>query len=87
MIHNNRAKRNMTKQLQARLSWLNADLKREQQGLVDARKWCKLLGKIFSKSTSYKAYTKGIRDTKRQLRSLKSLIYRRQKNNECFKIL
>lgn len=87
MYHSNRAKTNMTKQLRARLSWLKSDLKTEQKGFDQAKKFCKLLGKNFTTSTSYKAYSKGIADTKRQIRSLKSLILRRQKNGECYKIL
>ena len=82
-----RAKANMTKQMRNRLTWLNSDLKTEQKGLEQARKFCKLLGKPFKTSTSYKAYSKGIADTKRQIAELKKLILRRQKNGEINKIL
>lgn len=77
----------MTKQLRGRLSWLKADLKTEAKGLEKARYYCRLLGKNFTTSTSYKAYSKGILDTSRQIRALKKLILRRQKNGEIYKIL
>lgn len=87
MKHSNRAKTNMTKQLGLRLSWLKSDLKTEQKGLEQARKFCKLLKKNFFTSTSYKAYSKGIADTMRQINTLEKLIKRRQRNDEIFTIL
>ncbi len=87
MTKSHRAKSNMTKQLRARLSWLKSDLKTEAKGFEKAKYYCKLLGKNFKTSTSYKAYSKGIADTNRQLKSLEKLILRRQKNGECYKIL
>lgn len=87
MKHSTRAKTAMTKNLKGRLSWLESDLKTEQQGMSQAKKWCKLLKKPFCKSTSYKAYSNGIATTKRQIRALKILIRRRQRNGQCFKIL
>lgn len=87
MDHSARAKANMTKNLRGRLSWLKADLKTEQRGFEKARYYCKLLGKKFSTSTSYKAYSKGIADTKRQIKALEKLILRRQRSGEINKIL
>lgn len=87
MRRSHRAKHNMTINLKGRLAWMQNDLKTEELGLKTARHFCKLLKKPFLKSTSYKAYTQGIRKTKQQIRDLKRLILRRQRNNECYKIL
>jgi len=98
LIHNNRAKQraakklkwskqNMTRQLRARLSWLKDDLKREKAGLKQALYYCKLLKKRPSISTSVKAWKNGILKTKRDLANLTSLIKRRQRNGQSYKIL
>ena len=85
-MKSHRARQNMTRQMKAGWTWLQKDLQRELKGLEDAKKFCRLLRKPFAKSTSYKAYMGGIRDTKRQISALRSLILRRQKSVEIYQV-
>jgi len=85
MKRSNRAKSNMTKQLKGRLTFLKSILLEKQKTLAKIRKFarCHLPGY----SQMLRAEYAGVSKVKKDITQLKILIRRRQRNNECNKIL
>jgi hypothetical protein len=83
--HSDRAKQGLTNQLKAQLDFLERDLKHEKASLVIAKSYLKW--NLPGTKNMVRIHEFGVRRTERDLRQLKVRIKRRERNDECFKIL
>lgn len=85
MRHSNWAKHNMTKQLKSQLGFYYRDLQHERASLKKARSYVKW--NLPGVKSMILQHQRGVKKTLRDIRNMKIRIRKRQRNNECYKII
>lgn len=85
MFHSNRAKTNMTNQLKAQLGFLQKDLAHEKASLLKAKSYLKW--NLPGVKTMINRHQAGLNKTLKDIATLKIRIRKRQRNDQCYKII
>lgn len=85
MIHSKRAKTNLTNQLKAQLGFYLRDLSYERASLKKAKSYLKW--NLPGVKSMVSAHERGVKKTLADIECMKIRIRKRQRNNQCYKIL